>query len=62
MKIITRGTPLRQKSYQATCRKCGCVFQFQREEAKYVSDQRDGDALVIKCPEHGCEEPAWVKP
>ncbi len=31
---------------------CGCKFEFNpKTEAKYNSDQRDGDYYSIKCPE-----------
>lgn len=48
--IGRRGTPKTDRKYETRCRECETKFSFQRSEAEYVSDQRDGDALVIKCP------------
>lgn len=50
VKIIKRGTPPDTKPRKATCRDCGTKIEFAVKEAKYVSDQRDGDILQIKCP------------
>lgn len=59
MKIIKKGNP-NGKVYRVTCRHCGCVYEFERKEARFMSDQRDGDALTIDCPE--CNTTAWVVP
>jgi hypothetical protein len=37
---------------------CDCKFRFAASEARFVSDQRDGDDYVIKCPECGREN--WI--
>lgn len=58
MKVIQPGNVPREKVYQSTCKKCGCIFEFARMEARYVSDQRDGDAVVIHCPMCGDEN--WI--
>lgn len=50
MEILRRGTPPEEKKYECTCRNCTTFFKFMRKEAKYISDQRDGDCLVIDCP------------
>lgn len=50
MKIIKQGKIPELEEYKLTCRNCKCQFEFQRHEAKYVSDQRDGDFLQIACP------------
>lgn len=50
MKIIRRGQPPEQKTYFATCNHCKTEIEFERSEARYVSDQRDGDFLEVKCP------------
>ena len=62
MKIITPGTLPQTKTYGAVCRNCGCRFTFARHEAEYVSEQRDGDALKVKCPQTGCGQDCWVTP
>jgi len=50
VEIIKEGKKPSDKSYEAKCRECETTFRFKRSEAGYVSDQRDGDALVIACP------------
>lgn len=60
MRIITPGTKPDQKVYRGQCQYCDCVFEFERKEARSVDDQRDGAALVIKCPT--CEHELWLAP
>lgn len=55
MKIIEQGQIPEEKTYQCTCRNCKTVFEFKKYEARYVSDQRDGDFLTISCPICGRE-------
>lgn len=62
MKIITPGKLPQEKVYTTTCRNCGCRFEFTRDDARYVSDQRDGDALTVRCPQQGCNTEKWVTP
>jgi len=50
MKIIRPGKQRTERVYETTCRQCDCVFEFQEKEARYHSDQRDGDFLAIPCP------------
>lgn len=50
MEIIVRGKLPEEDEYEATCYRCRTVFRFQRVEARYVSDQREGDYLSIACP------------
>ena len=58
MKIIKRGKKSEERVYRVTCDDCGTVFEFKRAEAEYVSDQRDGDALTVKCPL--CKRKVWT--
>ena len=58
MKIIKRGKKPEERVYRVTCEYCETVFEFVKKEAKYVSDERDGDALEVKCPV--CKKKAWV--
>lgn len=56
MKIIKSGKKqpalLRKK---ITCSECKCRFQLEsKSEAKFVSDQRDGDYYEIRCPQCRC--------
>lgn len=58
VEIITRGRKPGEARYEATCRECRTVFRFARSEARYVSDQRDGDAVAINCPV--CSQQVWI--
>jgi hypothetical protein len=44
----------------ATCDKCGCEFEFNASDARYQSDQRDGDAYIINCPFGQCGKELWI--
>jgi hypothetical protein len=57
MKIIRSAKNKKPKETTAEC-SCGCKFHFAASEARYVSDQRDGDAYVVKCPE--CSRENWI--
>ncbi len=58
MKVLKSGSVPREKVYTTTCKRCGCMFEFARMEARYVEDARDGDAVVIHCPE--CDDENWI--
>lgn len=53
MKIIKDGKPPENKIHRTNCRNCRTRFEFAAREAKYISDQRDGDFLQIACPTCG---------
>lgn len=55
MRIIKPGIIDGDKIEQATCTKCKCEFEFARNEAELIYDQRDGDYRVIGCPTCGKE-------
>ncbi len=59
MKIIKQGQLKSAKFYQCKCRECDTEFAFERGEAEYISDFRDGDCLKIACPL--CKEFSYVK-
>lgn len=48
--ITKRGTPPEQLVHDATCTHCKTEYEFTRDEAEYISDQRDGDCLKTSCP------------
>lgn len=50
MKIIVRGKPPESKPMRMTCSHCATVVELLPSEARYVSDQRDGDYYSLKCP------------
>lgn len=58
VKIIRQGKLSADEVYQAECNQCGTVLEFQRKEARFESDQRDGDALVVTCPT--CQHEIWT--
>jgi hypothetical protein len=60
VKITKVGTLPCSKTYQARCRSCKTEFIFERKEAKYNNDQRDGDYLSITCPLEGCGKTVTV--
>jgi predicted RNA-binding Zn-ribbon protein involved in translation (DUF1610 family) len=49
MEIIKRGE-IPVHTYDVTCRHCKTEFRFQKDEAVYHCDPRDGDYLSIRCP------------
>lgn len=55
MRIIKSGK--KRVTHVATCQ-CNCSFEFEKKEAEFISDQRDGDCYVINCPE--CKAPVWI--
>ena len=48
--IIKQGSLPEDRLFETTCSHCGTIFTFQRKEADYRSDQRDGEYLIISCP------------
>lgn len=58
MKIIKQGKLPEDKTYSGECNHCECEFEFQAKEAKYTTDQRDGDFYSIACPT--CRRPVCV--
>ena len=54
MRIIKKGK-VPKEEWQTTCKKCGCIFAFDRKDIHY--DQRDGDWVI--CPT--CNEYIGIK-
>lgn len=50
MKVISKGIDPATVPLQCTCGQCRSVIEFLPHEAKYTSDQRDGDFYKIQCP------------
>lgn len=61
MEIIRQGHDPALTPVQATCNRCDTAIRFFPHEAKYVSDQRDGDFYQIKCPTCGNNITASVR-
>jgi RNase P subunit RPR2 len=53
MRIIERGDLPESKVFQSRCTRCQTLYEFERREAEYRSDQRDGDFLLTHCPTCG---------
>lgn len=62
VEIIKRGELPGEKVYTTTCTHCKTQFKFKQKEARLSSDQRDGDAMRIRCPLEGCNTECWVTP
>lgn len=50
IEVIERGNLPEDQPYDATCNHCRSKLRFLRKDAKFTSDQRDGDFLTIACP------------
>ena len=50
MKIIKQGQLPGEKVYNVTCRNCKTEFEFKKDEANYVPDNRNREWLQIACP------------
>lgn len=57
VKVLERGKLRSETVHQIRCTGCDSLLEFTEHEAKYVGDQRDGDALVITCPV--CHKEVW---
>ena len=64
MEILHKGTPPSARVHEATCNTCKTQIRFKQYEAKYHSDQREGDYLSIGCPVcgHSITKQAYSKP
>lgn len=55
VKVIGDSHPGKIDPYfETTCGRCGCFFGFNKSDAKFLDDQRDGPSLTISCPGSGC--------
>ncbi len=57
VKIITQGK-IAEKAFRTTCNKCETVFECVKSDGEFVTDSRDGDAIVVKCPV--CKNEIWI--
>lgn len=62
MKILKPGTLPSMQIHKAKCRKCGCEFEFEEQEAVRIGpvDQRDSEYFTIRCPQKGCGQDVLV--
>jgi uncharacterized protein with PIN domain len=56
VEIITPGKLKGNQTYETKCKYCQCHFRFLRTEARIEHD-RDGTALIIRCPT--CTSEVW---
>lgn len=59
VEVLRKGKKPEDRQYEVTCRHCRAQLRFKRSEARYSSDQRDGNALTVACPE--CKHDVWVE-
>ena len=57
MKIISRGTPPELQAYTTSCGKCHSVLEFQKNEARVMSD-RNETVYVLNCLV--CRNDIWI--
>ncbi len=52
MKIIFKGTPPPEKEWRGSCYYCKSIIDALQSEltGPIISDEREGDASIIKCP------------
>lgn len=50
MKIIKPGKLFDVKTFNANCYNCGCVFEFEEDDAKFNIDKKNGDYFTVFCP------------
>lgn len=58
IKVTKPGKLPSEKSFHGNCTNCGCAITCKRKDGEYISDQRDGDMLKVKCPTTGCHQ--WI--
>jgi RNase P subunit RPR2 len=57
MKVVSRGIPPELQQYTTTCSNCRSVLEFQKNEARVMSD-RNETVYVLNCPV--CNEEIWI--
>lgn len=57
MKVISRGTPPELQTYTTSCGKCRSILEFQKNEARVISDRND-ICYVLACPV--CSNEIWI--
>lgn len=58
MEVIKPGKKPEDRQCEWSCSNCNAVIRSRQGEGEYKSDQREGDAIVYKCPE--CQVKNWV--
>ena len=50
IEVLSRGIPLNERKYTATCNSCRSRLRFARSDGHDHFDQRDGDYVSVTCP------------
>ena len=58
MEVIKKGKKPEDKSCDWKCKRCNSVVRAKQSEGRQIHDQRDGDSVVLNCPECGIEN--WI--
>lgn len=53
VKVTKPGALPEHDVFEGTCYRCKTEVEFERADAKFTSDQRDGDFLSVACPTCG---------
>jgi len=64
VKVIKPGKSPSEDVFTGQCRRCGCVVECTRAEAKFLDGDRPGEpgAHYVTCPTPQCDEPyLWLK-
>ncbi len=57
-RVIKKGRKAKEKPIQWVCSGCDATIESKESEGKRVYDNREGDAIVTKCPDCGHEN--WI--
>lgn len=50
IEVINRGHLPENDQFEAKCNHCKSDLRFLRSDARFTSDQRDGDFVTVDCP------------
>lgn len=61
IEILRRGFKGASRTYKTLCPNCGCLFLFQKSDARYDSGGgRESPSYILKCPEDKCKREVWI--
>lgn len=50
IKVVRNGARPEHDLFEGTCHLCKAVVEFERQDARFTDDQRDGAYLTVDCP------------
>ncbi|WP_311270505.1 hypothetical protein [Sphingobium sp. WCS2017Hpa-17] len=50
IKVTKRGSLPEHDLFAGTCHRCKTEVEFERQDARFTDDQRDGGYLTVPCP------------